>query len=151
MRHLTQSTVLISLHASLFPVPCSLSLFHRRRADIQKTKERMVKARGVRQPFRSGHSWDTPSNAYAFATSAKVVKMVVGEEELEGMEEGMEGGGMEEGWLEEEDMLGGAAYASKEQDYVHDDEGYTGGRGGSNDKLDQVIAMEPFLAKLLRK
>jgi hypothetical protein len=112
----------------------------------------MVKARGVRQPFRSGHSWDTPSNAYAFATSAKVVKMVVGEEELEGMEEGMEGGGMEEGWLEEEDRLGGAAaYASKEQDYVHDDEGYTGGRGGSNDKLDQVIAMEPFLAKLLRK
>ena len=151
MRHLTQSTVLISLDASLFPVPCSLSLFHRRRADIQKTKERMVKARGVRQPFRSGHSWDTPSNAYAFATSAKVVKMVVGEEELEGMEEGMEGGGMEERWLEEEDMLGGAAYASKEQDYVHDDEGYTGGRGGSNDKLDQVIAMEPFLAKLLRK
>ena len=146
MRHLTQSTVLISLDASLFPVPCSLSLFHRRRADIQKTKERMVKARGVRQPFRSGHSWDTPSNAYAFATSAKVVKMVVGEEELEGMEEGME-----EGWLEEEDRLGGAAYASKEQDYVHDDEGYTGGRGGSNDKLDQVIAMEPFLAKLLRK
>ena len=111
----------------------------------------MVKARGVRQPFRSGHSWDTPSNAYAFATSAKVVKMVVGEEELEGMEEGMEGGGMEEGWLEEEDRLGGAAYASKEQDYVHDDEDYTGGRGGSNDKLDQVIAMEPFLAKLLRK
>ena len=112
----------------------------------------MVKARGVRQPFRSGHSWDTPSNAYAFATSAKVVKMVVGEEELEGMEEGMEGGGMEEGWLEEEDMLGGAAaYANKEQDYVHDDEGYTSGRGGSNDKLDQVIAMEPFLAKLLRK
>ena len=107
----------------------------------------MVKARGVRQPFRSGHSWDTPSNAYAFATSAKVVKMVVGEEEEpEGMEEGME-----EGWLEEEAMLGGAAYASKEQDYVHDDEGYTGGRGGSNDKLDQVIAMEPFLAKLLRK
>ena len=107
----------------------------------------MVKARGVRQPFRSGHSWDTPSNAYAFATSAKVVKMVVGEEEEpEGMEEGME-----EGWLEEEDRLGGAAYASKEQDYVHDDEGYTGGRGGSNDKLDQVIAMEPFLAKLLRK
>ena len=129
----------------LFPV--SLSLSHRRRADIQKTKERMVKARGVRQPFRSGHSWDTPSNAYAFATSAKVVKMVVGEEEEpEGMEEGME-----EGWLEEEDRLGGAAYASKEQDYVHDDEGYTGGRGGSNDKLDQVIAMEPFLAKLLRK
>ena len=111
----------------------------------------MVKARGVRQPFRSGHSWDTPSNAYAFATSAKVVKMVVGEEELEGMEEGMEGGGMEEGWLEEEAMLDGAAYASKEQDYVHDDEGNTGGRGGSNDKLDQVIAMEPFLAKLLRK
>ena len=134
---------------SLFPAPSLFS--HRRRADIQKPKERMVKARGVRQPFRSGHSWDTPSNAYAFATSAKVVKMVVGEEELEGMEEGMEGGGMEEGWLEEEDMLGGAAYASKEQDYVHDDEGYTGGRGGSNDKLDQVIAMEPFLAKLLRK
>jgi hypothetical protein len=110
----------------------------------------MVKARGVRQPFRSGHSWDTPSNAYAFATSAKVVKMVVGEEELEGMEGGGMAG-MEEGWLEEEDRLGGAAYASKEQDYVHDDEGYTGGRGGSNDKLDQVIAMEPFLAKLLRK
>ena len=131
----------------------------RREEDIRKTRERLMKGRGIRQTFRSGHRWDSghpeipPQNTHehrALSSSVAEVQTMVGKTTTN-VENTIDGDEVFE-------IEGGDAYYYADDMNMIDNEGSLVDDGSqeewgeeNNSSLQAAATMEPFLMQLLSR